>query len=60
MIGNRVTVQLTEPDQVVRGELRKQNVEGVWIYGGLYDSAALTFYPMRRILEVRDDGPVYR
>lgn len=60
MIGNRVTVYLTDPPLKISGELRKQNAEGVWVYGGPYDSAAVTFYPMRRVLEVRDDGSVYR
>lgn len=57
MIGNRVTVYLIEPDEVVRGELRKQNAEGVWVYSGWVEQVAVRFYPMRRVLEVKDEGP---
>lgn len=60
MIGNRVTVLLVEPAETVRGELRKQNAEGVWVYSGWAEQTAVRFYPMRRVLEVKDDGPVYR
>ncbi len=60
MLGNNVAVVLTAPDQEVKGELRRQTSEGVWVYGGWAESACLTFYPAHRIVEVRDLGRVYR
>jgi len=60
MLGNNVTVKLTAPDQEVSGELRKQTAEGIWIYGGWAEKAAVTFYPAHRVLEIRDAGRTYR
>lgn len=60
MIGNRVALILIEPAEGIIGELRKQNVEGVWVYHGWAEQAAVRFYPMRRVVEIRDEGPVYR
>ena len=60
MIGNRIEVKLHDPDATVSGELRKQSVEGVWVYRGWAEQAALHFYPQHRIVEIVDNGPVYR
>lgn len=60
MIGNRVTVRLQHPDETISGELRRQNSEGVWIYHGFAEQAKVYFYPMHRIVQVEDDGPLYR
>jgi hypothetical protein len=56
MIGNQVEVTLSNPEASVTGELRKQTVEGVWIYGGWAEQAAVTFYPQHRIVEIVDRG----
>lgn len=60
MLGRRVTVILTAPEERVSGELRQQAVEGVWIFWGWAEKAALHFYPTHRVLEIKDDGPLYR
>ena len=60
MTGNRVEVKLCDPDATVSGELRKQTVEGVWVYHGWAERAALHFYPQHRIVEIVDNGQVYR
>lgn len=60
MIGNRVYVVLREPDETIAGELRKQNGEGVWIYSGWAEKAAVRFYPTHRVVQMDDAGPVYR
>lgn len=60
MIGNNVDVLLREPEQRISGELRKQNIEGVWIYGGWAEQAALKFYPIHRVVEIKDAGRIYR
>ena len=60
MIGNRVIVHLQNPPQQISGELRKQTIEGVWIYHGWAEKAAQHFYPAHRILEIEDNGPIYR
>lgn len=56
MLGNQVTVKLSQPEQEVYGELRRQTVEGVWIYGGWAEKAGVTFYPAHRVIEIRDRG----
>ncbi len=60
MIGHRVMVWLTDPRQEISGELRKQNTEGIWLYSGWAEAACVRFYPTHRIIEIRDNGPVYR
>lgn len=60
MIGNRVEVTLTNPKDSITGELRKQNQEGIWLYYGWADHAAVHFFPTHRIVEILDLGPVYR
>lgn len=60
MLGNRVRVYLSNPDEDVSGELRRQSVEGVWIYAGWAEKAAVRFYPAHRLKEIEDLGPVYR
>ena len=60
MVGNRVRVLMHSPDEVVNGELRRQNAEGVWVYHGWAEKAAVHFYPIHRILEIEDCGYVHR
>ena len=60
MLGNRVRVILSNPDQEIAGELRRQSVEGVWLYHGWAENAAVHFYPQHRIKEMADLGAVYR
>ena len=60
MLGHNVRVYLSAPDEQVSGELREQNAEGVWIYGGFQEQAKLRFYPQHRILEIQDNGYTYR
>lgn len=60
MLGHNVDVTLREPDETVSGELRRQTVEGVWIYFGWAEQAALHFYPQHRIIEIIDRGRTYR
>lgn len=60
MIGNRVYAVLCAPDETISGELRQQNSEGIWIYGGWAEKAAVRFYPMHRVVQIDDAGPVYR
>lgn len=60
MLGNRVEVELHTPNAFVHGELRNQTDQGVWIFSGYGDQAALRFYPMYRIILITDQGPVTR
>ncbi len=60
MLGHRVRVYLNTPTQQVDGELRRQTVEGVWLYHGWAENAAVHFYPQHRIQEIADLGEVYR
>lgn len=60
MIGHNVTLKLTAPDEKVAGELRRQSVEGVWVYHGWAENAKVRFYPQHRIVEIQDEGPIYR
>lgn len=60
MLGNNVDVKLCNPDENISGELRKQNVEGVWVYFRWAERAALHFYPQHRIVEIVDCGRTYR
>lgn len=60
MIGNRVEAILRDPEKTISGELRKQTVEGVWIYHGWAEQAAVRFYPHHRIVEIIDKGYVHR
>ncbi|MDE2232539.1 MAG: hypothetical protein KGJ90_00205 [Patescibacteria group bacterium] len=46
--------------ETVDGELRQQSTEGVWLFHGLAEKAAVHFYPQHRIREIADLGPVYR
>jgi hypothetical protein len=59
MLGNNVQVILTM-GEIVNGELRKQTVEGVWIYFGWAEQAAVHFYPQHRIMEIIDRGRINR
>lgn len=61
MLGNNVRVYfIDEQGGYVDGELRKQSVEGVWIWTGFSEQAAVHFYPQHRIKEIEDRGRVYR
>jgi hypothetical protein len=60
MIGNRVEVYLINPPETIAGELRKQSIEGVWIYYGWAEQATTHFYPQYRIKEIVDRGYVHR
>ena len=60
MLGNNVDVKLINPEETISGELRKQTGEGVWIYFGWAERAALHFYPQHRIIEIIDRGRTYR
>lgn len=60
MIGNRVRVRLYNPDEEFCGELRQQNSEGIWVYHGWENEAAVRFYPMHRVVQVEDAGYVHR
>lgn len=60
MLGHDVEVILCAPEQKVSGELRKQSIEGIWLYGGWAEQATTTFYPQHRIVEIRDRGRTYR
>ncbi len=60
MIGNRVRVRFIDSDDPIDGELRKQSPEGVWLYYGWAENAALHFFPQNRIKEIEDRGPIYR
>lgn len=50
MLGNRVRVILSNPDQEIAGELRRQSVEGVWLYHGFAEQASVRFYPQHRLV----------
>jgi hypothetical protein len=56
MLGNYVEVRFKDPEQTVRGELRRQTVEGVWVYYGWAEQSALHFFPQHRIIEIVDCG----
>jgi hypothetical protein len=60
MLGNRVTVFLTDPKEEINGELRKQNSDGVYIYWGWGEKARAHFYPTHRIVEIEDLGYIHR
>lgn len=60
MLGHRVYVCLTSPDEIVSGELRKQDESGVWIYHGFAEQARVHFYPMHRVTSMEDHGYVSR
>jgi hypothetical protein len=60
MLGNDVTVKLRDPDEIKNGELRRQTIEGVWIYGAWAEQAAVSFYPQHRIVEIVDNGRRWR
>jgi hypothetical protein len=60
MIGHNVSVRLTDPPAEIHGELRKQTAEGVWVYHGWAEQAALRFYPAHRIVEIEDRGRINR
>lgn len=60
MLGNNVELRLTAPEQTISGELRRQSGEGVWIYTGWAEQAAVHFYPQHRIVEIVDRGRTYR
>ena len=60
MLGNNVDVTLRDPEQTVSGELRKQTTEGIWLYYGWAEKAAVHFFPQHRIVEVVDRGRTYR
>ncbi len=58
MIGHLVHMKLNNPAEEAYGELRQQNSEGVWIYRstGYSIDDTLKFYPMHRVVEMRDRG----
>lgn len=60
MRGNNIDVILRDPEQTVSGELRRQTVEGVWIYYGWAEKAAIHFFPQHRIVEIIDCGRPFR
>jgi hypothetical protein len=60
MLGNNVDVRLCNPDQTISGELRKQTIEGIWLYYGWAEQAAVHFFPQHRIVEITDRGRRYR
>ena len=60
MLGHHVRVYLSNPEKTVDGELRRQSVEGVWLFHGWAEQAAVHFYPQHRITEIADLGEVYR
>jgi len=60
MLGNNVEVRLCDPPETIAGELRKQSVEGVWVYYGWAEQAALHFYPQHRVVELIDRGRISR
>ena len=60
MLGHNVDVILSNPDQTVSGELRQQTAEGVWLYYGWAEKAAVHFFPQHRIVEIVDRGRNYR
>lgn len=59
MLGHRVRAYFMD-GETVDGELRQQSTEGVWLFHGLAEKAAVHFYPQHRIREIADLGPVYR
>jgi hypothetical protein len=60
MLGHNIELHLCNPEQVISGELRKQMLEGVWVYWGWAEKAALHFYPQHRIVSIIDCGRTYR
>ena len=60
MMGHRVRLDLHTPVETISGELRKQSLEGVWIYSGWADKACLKFFPHHRIIQMVDQGEVPR
>lgn len=60
MLGNNVDIKLRDPDATVSGELRRQTAEGVWLYYGWAEQAAVHFFPQHRIIEMIDRGRTYR
>lgn len=60
MLGHKVDVVLRDPDKTVTGELRRQTIEGVWLYFGWAEQAAVHFFPQHRIVEIVDRGKTYR
>ncbi len=60
MLGHNVRAFLCDPEEIVDGELRQQSVEGVWLYYGWAELAAVHFFPQRRIREIVDRGAQYR
>ena len=60
MLGRRVRLILTAPKEEVSGELRQQNVEGVWIYGGFKEQADSGSIRSIASSKSKDAGPIYR
>ena len=60
MLGHNVRVRLSSPDEEVKGELRQQDATGIWVYHGWAEQAKLRFYPMHRVVQISDNGYVYR
>ena len=56
MLGDQVSLFLVQPDETINGELRQQTAEGVWVYFGWAEKAALHFYPQHRIREIVSHG----
>lgn len=62
MIGRRVKLTLKDPMEWPKGELRAKDEHGVTVYvdTGMMDTSRLVFYPMHRLVQMEDDGEVYR
>lgn len=58
MLGHRVDLYLQDPEESIHGELRKQDISGVWIYN--YTIGAVIFFPMLRVREMVDKGEAPR
>ena len=59
MLGNRVSVVLINPSKIERGVLKKIDATGVYIYAQdhiVQMTDADVFFPMHRVVEVKDEG----
>lgn len=60
MLGHNVSVCLLSPSEVIKGQLRKQDPSGIWVYMGFQEQARVVFFPAHRIERMEDNGDVYR
>lgn len=65
MIGNRVIVRLTDGEDIyeIYGTLRSLDAPGAHVYiedKKEFGKGTMKFFPMARILEIEDRGPIYR